>query len=143
MRSLIITISALAMSGCAVLPAKAQPVTPPPDLSEDLKRVEDELRRTGVEVGKVHELIQNDQLEGIYTLLGEIIDNQREQDQAISELQTTQKTFGVTLKNSEDSMTAKIADAAQWKNTQTIGVGASGLGIVGLGTLAMRKKKGG
>lgn len=143
MRSLIITISALAMSGCAVLPAKAQPATPPPDLSEDLKRVEEEQRRTGEKVDAVRALIESDQLEGLHALLLDIVETQRDLTTSIADVKANQTKFEETLKNQESRITSKIANAAQWKNSQTIGVGASGLGIVGLGTLAMRKKKGG
>lgn len=146
MRNVIITVSALVMSGCAILPANAQPAitSTPPTITADIKRLEEEQRRTGERVSDIRALIESDQLEGIYTLLGKIIETQRVQGDSIAAIDRQQGEFKATLASNLDVMTARIADAAQWKNTQTIGVAGSGVGISAIagGVLLMRRRQG-
>ncbi len=117
--------SVLALAGCGAYPAQAEQ----PDLSQDLKRVEEEQRRTGERVAEVRAMIESDQFEGIILALSELAEKQD------------------TILANVAMIDRNQAMSSQQGRAETLGTGATTaavmLALTGGGVMVSRRKKGG
>lgn len=134
MRNILILILAVIFSGCAIVPAKAQPASTT-DLTADIKRLEEEQRRTGEKVGEVRALIESDKLEGLEDQLASVL-------KALETFRGEVEDDRVAMATFKENLKKQVADATGWSNYQSIGM-AGGVGILGAGGLVGRKRKGG